>query len=142
MDQLDLLQPDYIINSVGSATTLAGLLSKNSLARIIAVPALKNMTDIPERLTHLQIDNNPYDVWSDYHFGGFGKYSPELISFMNEFYLQHHIPLDFVYTAKMMLAVMEKISENYFERGSTIVCLHTGGLQGNVSIMDQLIFDV
>ncbi len=53
---------------------------------------------------------------------------------MNAFYKDHQIPLDFVYTGKMMFGVMEKISLQYFPKGSNILCLHTGGLQGNKSL--------
>ncbi len=142
VDQIQYLKPSHIITPVGSATTLAGLLSKNVKSKIIAVPALKNMTDIPQRLSYLDVNNLPHDIWNNFHFGGFGKHTTELISFMNEFYKEHLIPLDFVYTAKMMYGVLHKIQHNYFEKGSILACLHTGGLQGNSSIRDQLIFDV
>ena len=142
MDQIQHLKPSHIITPVGSATTMAGLLLKVSSSKIIAVPALKKITDIPQRLAYLQVNNLPHDIWNDFHFGGFGKHTPELISFMNEFYKEHNIPLDFVYTAKMMYGVMEKIQQDYFEKGSIIACIHTGGLQGNSSIQNQIIFDV
>ncbi len=142
MHQLQHLEASHIVTSVGSATTLAGLLMNESASRIIAVPALKNMKDIPERLEYLKVKNTPSDIWEEFHFGGFGKYTPELISFMNTFYGEHNIPLDFVYTGKMMFATVKKVEEDYFEKGSVIVCLHTGGLQGNSSIQDQFTFDV
>ena len=53
---------------------------------------------------------------------------------MNNCYEQFNIPTDFVYTAKMMFAVFDMINNNYFEPGSNIVCIHTGGLQGNLSL--------
>jgi 1-aminocyclopropane-1-carboxylate deaminase len=66
--------------------------------------------------------------------GGFEKTTPALIEFMNVFYNTYSIPLDFVYTAKMMFGVMEKIEQDFFPAGSHVVCLHTGGLQGNKSL--------
>jgi 1-aminocyclopropane-1-carboxylate deaminase len=53
---------------------------------------------------------------------------------MNDFYEEHKVPTDFVYTAKMIFAVIDKIKAGYFAGGSRIVCLHTGGLQGNDSL--------
>jgi 1-aminocyclopropane-1-carboxylate deaminase len=52
---------------------------------------------------------------------------------MNKFYHEFAIPLDFVYTAKMMFGIFELIKKNYFSAGSKILCIHTGGLQGNLS---------
>ena len=53
---------------------------------------------------------------------------------MNDFYDQHNIPLDFVYTAKMMFGVFDLVKKNHFNEGSKILCIHTGGLQGNNSL--------
>jgi 1-aminocyclopropane-1-carboxylate deaminase/D-cysteine desulfhydrase-like pyridoxal-dependent ACC family enzyme len=53
---------------------------------------------------------------------------------MNDFYTKYNIPTDFVYTGKMMFGVMDKIKNDYFPEGSRIICLHTGGLQGNKSL--------
>ena len=53
---------------------------------------------------------------------------------MNDLFLKHTLPTDFIYTAKMMYAVIDKIKAGYFAEGSTIICLHTGGLQGNASL--------
>ena len=52
---------------------------------------------------------------------------------MNSFYDDNKIPLDFVYTGKMMFGVYDLIKKNYFPGGSDILCIHTGGLQGNLS---------
>ncbi len=53
---------------------------------------------------------------------------------MNAFYEAHQIPTDFVYTAKMMFGAFDLITKNYFSAGSKILCVHTGGLQGNFSL--------
>jgi 1-aminocyclopropane-1-carboxylate deaminase len=127
----------HICTCVGTGTTLAGLLMNNeNNAQIIAVPAIKNMTDINDRIRLLT--GSTYEdyltTFGDYHFGGYAKYNTELLDFMNHFYTDYNIPCDFVYTAKMMFAIFDKIKNGYFERGSKIVCLHTGGLQGNKSL--------
>ncbi len=53
---------------------------------------------------------------------------------MNHLYQQYQLPTDFVYTAKMMYGVLDLIQNNFFAEGSNIVCIHTGGLQGNLSL--------
>jgi 1-aminocyclopropane-1-carboxylate deaminase len=132
----------YICTCVGTGTTLAGLLIHNSLnAEIIAVPAIKNMTDIQERILFLSGKKYNPTIFGDYHFGGYAKYDEKLIQFMNTFYAAHQIPTDFVYTAKMLYAIMDNIENNYFKSGSSIICIHTGGLQGNNSLpKNSLIF--
>jgi len=77
----------------------------------------------------------------DYHFGGYAKHQPALFRFMNEFYQQTGIPSDFVYTGKLFYAISDLISKNYFPPGSKLLLIHSGGLQGNISLPDRtLIF--
>ena len=138
MDKIDGCKATHVCTAVGTATTLAGLIQKSiNDETIIGIPVLKNLHDIKERLSFLgcneHIDN--LDILDEYHFGGYAKKNTELINFMNDFFLEHAIPTDFVYTAKMMFAVFDKIKAGYFAEGSTIVCLHTGGLQGNDSLL-------
>ena len=134
----DLIEgtPSHICTAVGTATTLAGLLmKKNSTQEIIGVPVIKKITDINARI--LQLTGNEADLpvlFAEYHFGGYAKYTDQLIDFMNSFYAETRIPLDFVYTAKMMFGVIDQIKKGYFKKGSRVLCLHTGGLQGNLSL--------
>lgn len=120
----------HLITAVGTATTLAGLSQSN--AEVIAVPVIKNMIDIHKRINYLYPNHRGYTVWDEYHFNGYAKFSPELFAFMDDFKKQHHIELDKVYTAKMMYGVIDKIKHGYFPKGSRILCLHTGGLTGNL----------
>jgi 1-aminocyclopropane-1-carboxylate deaminase len=144
MDILKKHNPSHVCACVGTATTLAGLyINIAANEKIIAVPAIKNMIDIFSRIKELIDINveNELIVFNEHHFGGYAKYTQSLITFMNEFYTAFNIPTDIVYTGKMMYTIMEKINNNYFEKGSNIICLHTGGLQGNASLpIGTLIF--
>jgi 1-aminocyclopropane-1-carboxylate deaminase len=125
----------HICCAVGTATTLAGLsLNNNSNKEIIAVPAIKNMTDIGDRLNQLQSNNKNITIHNKFSFGGYAKYNQQLVDFMNWFYNISKIPTDFVYTAKLMYTIFQLIEDNYFKPESRIICLHTGGLQGNKSL--------
>ena len=141
VDKLLHLSPTHIITAAGSATTTAGLLIGSKDLSIISVAVMNNYSDMDARMQYLKAYNfiNRLSLWN-YPFGGFAQYTNELINYMNSFYMKYSIPLDFVYTAKMMYAVSEKIDEGYFPEGSVIACLHTGGLQGNSSIKEQLIY--
>lgn len=137
---IDLLKDKnatHICTATGTATTLAGLLLKAQQSQqVITVPVIKNMNDIEERLFYLinKKKHNNLQIFDGYHFGGYAKKTEELINFMNVFYTNYGVPTDFVYTAKMMYAILDKINNNFFPAGSSIVCLHTGGLQGNQSL--------
>lgn len=126
----------HICLAIGAATTFAGIINGSKKeSKIIGFNVLKNMTDIDKRLKELQVDfSKKYSFIGDYHFGGYAKKTRELIAFINKFYSQHKIPLDFVYTGKMMFGVTDLIQKNYFPSGSKLLCIHTGGLQGNNSL--------
>lgn len=125
----------HICTAIGTATTFGGILrGAKAHQQVIGIPVLKGMTDIAERLQFLNPVQRHFEWWDGYHFGGYAKKTPALLDFMNDVYRNHQLPTDFVYTAKMLFAVMDKIAQGHFAPGSKIVCLHTGGLQGNASL--------
>ena len=137
MEKISNCAPTHIITAIGTATTLAGIL-KNAQAEenIIGISVLKGMNDIEKRIAALLPEKNHQTpiIFHDYHFGGYAKKTEVLINFMNEFYSLYQIPTDFVYTGKMMFGAFDLIRKDYFPVGSRVVCLHTGGLQGNLSL--------
>ena len=138
MDLLDDNDYSHICMAVGTATTLAGILMAAKKDQVIqAIPVLKGMMDIDERVNFLTGNKSlatPLEILDHYHFGGYAKYTTALTQFMNRCRQQFELPLDFVYTAKMFYGVMDCIKNNHYPRGSKILCLHTGGLQGNISL--------
>ncbi|HEX4876061.1 MAG TPA: pyridoxal-phosphate dependent enzyme [Chitinophagaceae bacterium] len=124
----------HICCAAGTGTMTAGLLEFPVKAAVIAVSVLKNNVTLAEAITAINISGKQPVLIHNYHFGGYAKYTPELISFMNHFYEQTGIPSDFVYTGKLFYAVHDLISENYFPAGSKILVIHSGGLQGNDSL--------
>ncbi len=140
MNLFPLLNPTHVVTATGTATTLTGLLlNTNASQTIISVPVIKGMDDLNERIKYLSENKTlpAYESWPDAHEGGYAKHSPGLIGFMNSFYRSYQLPTDVVYTGKMMKAVMQKIESHYFPRGSQILCIHTGGLQGNRSFPEN-----
>ncbi len=133
----------HIACAVGTATTVAGLLTRaNEQQRIIALPVLKGMNDLDERINFLtgkKYTDQQLVIKPNYHFGGYAKATPELFEFMNHLFEEYHLPTDFVYTAKMMYGIMDMIEQDFFAAGSNIVCMHTGGLQGNLSLQKNIL---
>src|SRR5690606_15286637 len=75
-----------------------------------------------------------FQIVNDYHFEGYAKKSQLLLDFMNRFYRLSNIPLDFVYTGKLMYGIFDLIGKGYFPQGAKILVIHSGGLQGNRSL--------
>jgi 1-aminocyclopropane-1-carboxylate deaminase len=134
-----LSQYTHICVSVGTGTTLAGIRNALPIKQIVLGFAPMNDGKYLEKEIAPHIKGNKsfvvFDRWS---FGGFGKWNDKLLAFMNNFYQLNQIPLDFVYTAKMMYGVEQLLKENYFSHMGKVLCIHTGGLQGNSSINDLL----
>ena len=74
----------------------------------------------------------------DYTFGGYAKTDDTLISFMNAFYQQYKIPLDPIYTGKMLFAIFDLIKKYKWKWGKRILIIHTGGLQSIAGMNTQL----
>jgi len=130
---------DYICVSVGTGGTISGLINSASERQtILGFPSLKGafLQEIIEEKTN---KSENWKLMHSYHFGGYAKINEILISFINDFYQQTTIPLDPIYTGKMMFGIMDLIKKNFFERNSSILAIHTGGLQGIEGMNQRLI---
>jgi 1-aminocyclopropane-1-carboxylate deaminase len=141
---------DHICVACGTATTLAGIaLSLHKGQRAIAFPVLKNgaflAQEIESLLTNYLTSDLPspysspasWELVCDYHFGGYAKVNNELLLFSQQFTQEHGVPLDYVYTAKMFYGVMNLLKQGFFSKGDSLLLVHTGGLQGNISIEER-----
>jgi len=129
---------DYICCSVGTGGTIAGVINtSNNKQTVIAFPAIKGF-DVLEKDIKNWTNKQNYKFINSYSYGGYGKVSKELIQFINEFYTAQDIPLDAIYTGKMMLGIMDLIKQDYFPKESAILAIHTGGLQGNKGMSERL----
>ena len=120
---------DYVACAIGTGGTISGLI--NSVLphqKVLGFPALKGEFLQDEIRKFVRHEN--WELITDYHFGGYGKVSPDLIDWINGFYAQTQIPLDPVYTGKMVFGILDLIAKNYFPENTNILLIHTGGLQG------------
>lgn len=128
---------DYICCAAGTGGTVAGIInSSNERQTVLAFPALKGdfLSDEIGRFTGRQ----NWRLVEGYDFGGYGKVNPGLIGFINRFYGEMAIPLDPIYTGKMVFGVMDLIGKGYFPEGAKILMIHTGGLQGIKGMNNKL----
>ena len=126
---------DALAVAVGTGGTLAGLLTGlTGNEQAIGVAALKNggfLRAEIDALTQQAIGRQftSYVLQTEYHFGGYAKYSAELLAFIQRFRARHGVLLDPIYTGKLLFGVLDMIGQGYFRRGSTVVAIHTGGQQ-------------
>lgn len=119
---------NYLCTAVGTGGTVSGISKfaedhQNVIGfKVVSDSSLENrVAELSERQNFELIDA---------HFDGYGKISNELIRFINNFHEETGIPLDPVYTGKMMMKFFELIDNGYFPEGSKVLAFHTGGLQG------------
>jgi 1-aminocyclopropane-1-carboxylate deaminase len=134
---------DVITCAVGTGTTAAGLiLSNQTPARIACFSVFKEtgrlrsmiegqmglVLNDKETLTDYQ---NDMEIIEGYHFGGYARVNDTLRTFAREIYQRYALPLDLVYTAKLLYGISDLVQEGHFPKGSRILMYHSGGLQGN-----------
>ena len=138
---------DVICSACGTGGTLAGIIASTK-KQVLGFPALKGGEFLKKDICRLLNEysshycvSKEYENWNlitDYHFGGYAKINPELIQFVQEFHQKHHIPLDLVYTGKMLYGIFDLIQNTEMLDNKIIVAVHTGGLQGNKGFEDRL----
>ena len=120
---------DYVATAIGTGGTISGIInSALPHQKILGFPALKGDFLQDEIRNFVQNDN--WELITDYHFGGYGKVNSDLVDFINRFLKKTKIPLDPIYTGKMVFGIVDLIEKNYFPKNSKILLIHTGGLQG------------
>lgn len=119
----------HVVCSTGTGGTFSGLVnSSTENQQLIGFSSLKGafLSDVIRNF----VTKSNWIINDDYHFGGYGKVNCELIQFINAFYKQTKIPLDPIYTGKMVYGVMDLIEKDFFPPNAKILMIHTGGLQG------------
>lgn len=121
---------NYLCCAVGTGGTLAGLINGLPDKTIVGFSALKNGEFLNNDVASMTLQKSNWTIQTDYHFGGYAKTNSALREFIQAFESKNNILLDQVYTGKMMAGLFDLIRQGYFKTGSTILALHTGGLQG------------
>ena len=121
---------DYIFLSLGTGTTMEGIVgacvSKKLKTKVIGISSLKNNIELDEIMSQFPREN--WSIEHNYHRGKYAKNDTELSCFIEKFYSETRIQLEFVYTGKMMMALQDIINKGFFKKEDKILCIHTGGL--------------
>lgn len=129
------LNMDFVCTPIGTGGTFAGIVdSARPEQHVIGFSALKGefiFSEMEQLLQKYEIyPKCKYTIETAYHFGGYAKHKPELVTFIQKLKEKAKLPLDPVYTGKMLFGLFDLIRKDYFPKGSKILALHTGGLQG------------
>jgi 1-aminocyclopropane-1-carboxylate deaminase/D-cysteine desulfhydrase-like pyridoxal-dependent ACC family enzyme len=132
----------HLASPIGTGGTFAGL--ANSLLpqqELLGISALKGegiKEEMKQLLHTYRIQSNgSLSIWTQYHHGGYAKWSSELIEFIHWFWESFGILLDPIYTGKMAFACWDLLQKSYFKPGSRVLLIHTGGLQGNLGFTQR-----
>jgi 1-aminocyclopropane-1-carboxylate deaminase len=141
LNNINLSSFTHLICAVGTGTMLAGLINADTnQMENIGISSMKNNFDLEKEIEPLLADKSKkWKLLHGFDHGGFAKYSPALIEFMNEFHRKTDIPTDIVYTGKLCYALNQLANEDYFKRGNQLLVIHSGGLQGNRSLESGLL---
>lgn len=130
---LEIIHPTHIFSAAGTGGTATGILSnQNWNGQCLVVPVLKNGGFLRKDIeTLLGYTDSRLELFTNYHFGGYGKWNEELSLFIESFEYKFNIPLDPVYTGKLLFAVFDLIEKDQLPKKSKLVVYHSGGLQGS-----------
>lgn len=136
------LEFTHICTPIGTGGTFAGLaLSIHLHQTLLGFSSLKGefiKEEIRQLLKGSEISpKGKMEIFTQFHLGGYAKYTGELIDFIRWFYEKFGIILDPVYTGKMVFGFWELLQINHFPAGSKILLIHTGGLQGNLGFTQR-----
>jgi 1-aminocyclopropane-1-carboxylate deaminase len=122
---------DYLCCAVGTGGTLAGLINEfRGEKSIIGFSVLKGGNFLKTEIENLlPTKYTNWDLLTEYHFGGYAKTTPQLNQFIHAFNTNTNILIEPIYTGKLFAGVYDLISNGYFQKGSTIFVLHSGGLR-------------
>lgn len=136
----ELLQPyDHIFCAAGTGTTAAGIIKSidaKAALSVHVIPVLKAGSFIATEIE--KYTANSFQLHLEYHFGGYAKTTPKLLSFIRSFCKSTGILIEPVYTGKMFFALYDLIKNDSFSPGSKILAIHTGGLTGILGMSSKL----
>ena len=114
--------------SVGTGGTISGLINASLKSQqVLGFPALKGdfLNEDICKFAH----EDGWKLIEDYHFGGYAKVTVKLIHFINSFKAETEIPLDAIYTGKMVYGILDLVKKDFFLPKTKLLAIHTGGLQ-------------
>jgi 1-aminocyclopropane-1-carboxylate deaminase len=132
---------DHIFCACGTGTTAAGIINGLTAYHLPthfnAIPVLKNGGFMQDEINRFLTASAHYSLHLDYHFGGYGKTTPQLIQFIKQFVAETGILIEPIYTGKMLFALHDLAAKDHFKPGSKTLAIHSGGIWGLLGTKDK-----
>ena len=137
----------YIFCACGTATTFTGMLAAlKSHQILIGCSVLKGENKLIDAVNKYGATFNfspitvapetgeikQSTILNNYHFGGYAKHTEELLNFKAQIEKQFDLPLDYIYTSKLLFAINDLMQSKRINASEKCLMIHSGGLQGNV----------
>jgi 1-aminocyclopropane-1-carboxylate deaminase/D-cysteine desulfhydrase-like pyridoxal-dependent ACC family enzyme len=136
----DFEQYEIIICAIGTGTMLKGLAQKiTEKQELIGITAMKIQEEEKIEFNSKLTGQKNIKIFTEYAGKGYGKADEKLIDFMNQMFMLNHLPLDFVYTAKMINTIPDLLKKGVINQNKKLLAIHSGGLQGNHSLPKSLL---
>ncbi len=123
---------DYVCCSVGTGGTVAGIIQgMEGQGRVLGFSALKGdfLINAVQQLIGEKSTLTNWEIINDYHFGGYAKTEARLLNFIRDFESDHKVPIEPIYTGKLLFGIYDMVSSGFFESQTKILVIHTGGLR-------------
>ncbi len=133
----------HIFCASGTGTTAAGIINgikEHQLStQFNTIPVFKNGEFLKSEIDRFLTSPADYHLHTDYHFGGYGKTTPELIKFIKQFVTDTGILIEPVYTGKMLYALFDLAQKKHFKPGDKILAIHSGGIWGLLGMKERFV---
>ncbi len=126
---------DYLCAACGTGGTISGLISgvKPGI-KVLGFSVLRGgkfLTGDIKKLLSLYSDERKenWEMFFDYHFGGYAKTSSELNSFICDFEKTNKFKPDRIYFGKMLFGIYDLIKRDYFKMNQVIIALNSAPVE-------------
>jgi len=145
----EILQPfleerfDTVAIPCGTGNTLAGVIaSLPETTRALGIAVLKGESFLKQDVKYLLEAMNAPDFqnWQidfRFHGGGYAKYGRELARFVKTF-SRDYFAIEPVYSGKLFWGLFKMIEAGEFVRGTRLLAIHTGGMQGLRGMQEKI----
>jgi len=127
-----MLPYDEILCPLASGGTLAGLIHGSPDCIVTGVAVLKGEGYLEAQVAKLLSPVDAAKNWRilhQFHHGGYAKSSAALTQFCHDVSNQYAVPIEPIYSGKLLWAVKELVTTGYYPRGTRLLLLHTGGVR-------------
>jgi len=135
---------DVYCCACGTGGSIAGIISGlQGKGKALGFSVLRGGGFFVENVKNLINDSGisnqtKWEINLNYHFGGYARINKQLVDFIDKFQSINQIPVEPIYTGKMFFGIYDLIADGYFKKGTSVLAIHTGGMQGLEGMKEKI----